>query len=417
VSSDLAQRPLHSLRRLLLPLAVICVAAGLSGAVFAPLLSLFLSTEVEASPAQITMFLVASPLASVAVSTVVGRLSDRYPIRRLLLVATGAAGVVGMVATAYVRDFWLLILLAVTLTAFAQTTFPQSFAYARQALARVDAGRSAMAISTLRTLYSAAWVAGPPVAAVVQSVGGFRWVYLLAAAAFGAATLVALAWLAEPPPVPAGDTHAPVVAGAAPEAMPGEAVTPPRPPLRENAPGWVLAVTIVGFTLLQTPLTLGIQALPLFITQDLQGMTRDSGLILGLCAALEIPLMLGSGALATRLPLRGLVLGGAVAGALYYGLAGLATEVWMLLAGQVLNAGYIAAVTGIGISYVQDMLPREPGRATTLYSNTYTVGAVVAGPLLGVATTVGIRWAYPMCAALCAAGLVLLLVTRRAYRG
>ena len=412
MSSDLEER--RGLR-LLLPLGVICVAGGLSGAVFSPLLSLFLSTEVRAGPAHITLFLVASPLASVAVSTVTGRLSDRYPIRRALLVATGAAGVAGMVAAAYVRNFWLLLALAVTVTAFAQTTFPQSFAYARQALARVDPGRSAMAISTLRMLYSAAWVGGPPVAAVIQSAGGFRYVYLLAAAAFAVATLVALAWLAEPPPVPPADETTPPTAGPAPEALPPDSPAASRAPAG-NAPGWVLAVTIAGFTLLQTPLTLGIQALPLFVTQDLHGATSASGLILGLCAALEIPLMLGSGALATRLPLRGLILGGAVLGTAYYGLAGLATEVWMLLAGQVLNAGYIAAVTGLGISYVQDMLPREPGRATTLYSNTYTVGAMLAGPLLGVAQTVGIRWAYPISAALCAAGLALLLLTRRARR-
>ncbi|GAB7051648.1 sugar efflux transporter [Catenuloplanes indicus] len=412
--SDLAER--RGLRRLLLPLGVICVAAGLSGAIFSPLLSLFLSTDVAASPAQITLFLVASPLAAVAVSTVAGRLSDRYPIRRALLVATGVAGVTGMVAAAYVRDFWVLLALAVTVTAFAQTTFPQSFAYARQALARVEPGRSAMAISTLRMLYSAAWVGGPPIAAVIHSAGGFRYVYLLAAAAFAIAMLVALAWLAEPPPVPSA---APPSAGpdslspAGPDALPVEAPGAVR--TRPNAPGWVLAVTVAGFTLLQTPLTLGIQALPLFVTQDLNGATSASGLILGLCAALEIPLMLGSGALATRLPLRGLILGGAVLGTAYYGLAGLATEVWMLLAGQLLNAGYIAAVTGLGISYVQDMLPREPGRATTLYSNTYTIGAMLAGPLFGVAQTFGIRWAYPIAAALCAAGLLLLLVTRRAY--
>ncbi|MDR7274964.1 MFS transporter [Catenuloplanes atrovinosus] len=412
MSSDL-EGP-RGLRRLLLPLAVICVSAGLSGAVFSPLLSLFLSTEVRAGPAQITLFLVASPLASVAVSTVVGRFSDRYRIRRALLVATGVAGVAGMVAAAYVRDFWMLLLLAVTVFAFAQTTFPQSFAYARQALARADAGRSALAISTLRMLYSAAWVAGPPVAAVVQSAYGFEYVYLLAAAAFAAALLVALAWLAEPPPVPDDGPHTPPTAAPAPEALPPDPAR--RPAAHGNAPGWVLAVTIAGFTLLQTPLTLGIQALPLFVTQDLHGSGSASGLILGLCAALEIPLMLGSGALATRLPLRALILGGAVLGAAYYALAGLATDVWMLLAGQILNAGYIAAVTGLGISYVQNMLPREPGRATTLYSNTYTIGAMLAGPLFGIAQTFGIRWAYPISATLCAAGLVLLLITRRAWR-
>jgi SET family sugar efflux transporter-like MFS transporter len=84
----------------------------------------------------------------------------------------------------------------------------------------------------------------------------------------------------------------------------------------------------------------------------------------------------------------------------------------MLVAGQVLNALFIAAVSGLGISYMQDMLPHHPGRATTLFTNSFPLGAMLAGPLFGVAQHFDYRLAYWLCTALCAAGLLLLIVVR-----
>ncbi|MEE3921489.1 MFS transporter [Micromonospora sp. BRA006-A] len=89
----------------------------------------------------------------------------------------------------------------------------------------------------------------------------------------------------------------------------------------------------------------------------------------------------------------------------------------VLLLAQPVNALFIAAVSGVGIAYVQDLLPGEPGRATTLFTNTFPIGAMLAGPLLGLSAQVGYRWAYGMSTALCAAGLLVLLLTRpRAVR-
>jgi SET family sugar efflux transporter-like MFS transporter len=173
-----------------------------------------------------------------------------------------------------------------------------------------------------------------------------------------------------------------------------------------------LLLTITAFTLLMCPLTLGVQALPLFISHDLGGKVATAGYILGVCAALEIPLMLGLGALSTRVSLRALVLGGACAGVLYYGLGAVAHSVWVLFVGQALNALYIAAVSGLGISYVQNMLPGQPGRASTLYSNTFPIGAVLAGPLFGLAQHFGYRLAYVMATGLCLGGLLLLIAIR-----
>jgi SET family sugar efflux transporter-like MFS transporter len=372
----------------LFPLGLVFLASGLSVAVVQPFLSLFLSDEVHAGPVRVTVFLVVAPLSGVLTAWAIGRLSDRRAIRRRLLIAASIAGVIGSAITAVVRDYWVLLGLTATAVALATSLFPQSFAYARQVLTRDDPDRASMGISVLRTVFSIAWVAGPPLAALLLSTGGWVWVYGAATLMYAVAALVAVRWLTELGPVPA---------------TPDEGAPPP------NRMLWL---TAAGFTLLQCPLVLAVQALPLFISVELGGSPGQAGLILGLCAALEIPLMLAFGWLSTRIPLSRLILAGAVTGVLYYGLAAFATSVWQLAVGQLLNALFIAAVSGLGISYMQDMLPQFPGRATTMFTNTFPIGAVLAGPLFGISQQFGYRLAYVISATLCVLGLLVLVITR-----
>jgi len=379
--------------RALLPLGLLFLAVGISTALYFPFLSLFLSTDVAAGPVKITFFLIVAPLAGVLGSVLVGRLSDRGPIRRRLLIGGAVSGLIGTGLTAVVRDYWVLLALAVTAFALAGSLFPQAFAYARQVLERDDPARAALGISALRTVFSLAWVAGPPLAALLLESGGFLWVYGTAALTYALAAVVAICWLDEIP---------------APAARAPDAPIDDRP----DAPRWTLWLTAAAFTVLQTPLTLAVQALPLFIGTELGGDVGDAGLLLGLCAACEIPLMLGLGVLATRLPIRGLLFAGAACGVAYYALVAVATDLWLLVGGQVLNALFIAAVSGLGISYMQNMLPRHPGRATTLFTNSFPMGAMLAGPLFGLAQRFDYRLAYWLCTGLCLAGLVLLIVVR-----
>ena len=379
-----------SLYRRLLPLGLVFLTVGIATAVVGPFLGLFLSTAVGAGPVQVTFFLVTASLSGVFVSWAVGRISDRRPMRRTLLIIAALAGCGASGATAFVRDYWVLLALTATAMAIAGSLFPQSFAYARQVLQTDDPRRTAMGISTLRTVFSIAWVGGPTLAAFLLAAGDFRYVYGTAAVMYLIAALGVIRWLpeVEAPPVP-----------------PGSEETSARPP-------WVVYPILAGFITMQTSMVLSVQAMPLFVSSELNGSVGDAGLILGLCAALEIPLMLGFGWLSTRVPLRRIILVGAACGVLYQALAYAASSVWMLAAAQIPNAVLIAAASGLGISYFQDLMPRYPGRASTMFANTFPIGQILSAPLFGLAQEFGFRLAYGLNLGLTALGLLLLLVFR-----
>jgi SET family sugar efflux transporter-like MFS transporter len=384
--------------RRLLPLAAVFLSVGVATAIAGPFLSLFLSTAVHAGPVRLTVYLLAAPLASVAVATVVARLSDRRSIRRRLLIGAATVSLVNALLFAVVREYWVLLVLAVTLSAIGGTLFPQSFAYAREVMQRNDPSRAAVAISSLRTVFSVAWVTAPPLAALLLGAGGFTAVYAVAAAAYAVSATVALFLLKD-----------------LPKAEPASSAQQSR--MGVDAPRSLIWLTVAGFALLQCVALVGMQAMALFITEDLHGAVRDAGLVLGLCAALEIPLMLGFGALSTRVPLHRLILVGTAIGVVYYGLVSVAHVSWQLGGLQVLNAVFIASWTGLGVAYMQDMMPRSPGRATTMFTNTWPIGSVLAAPIIGAAQHFGFRYAYVANAVLCLAGLLLLALGRpRAQR-
>ena len=382
------------LTRRLLPLSLIFIVVGLGTSFVGPYLALFLTEGVHAGPLRSTAFLIVTPIAGVAVSWLIGRASDRRPIRRQLLITAALAGAVGALLTAVLRNYWAVLAVTVTLTAVAGSLFPQSFAYARQVLQQRDASRAAFGISALRTLFSAAWVGGPPLAALILAAHGFGWTYVLAGALYLLGALLIVLTL---PKVPAPVTG---LADA-----PAEAHSATRPA--------GLFLIIASFVAISTASTLNVQAMSLFVRHDLGGSIREAGLILGVCAALEIPMMLVLGALATRIPVRRLIFVGVFCAVAYHAIAVSATHVWMLAAAQVLQAMVISTVGALGISYVQDLLPGHPGRATTMVTNTFPLGQILAAPLFGLAQHFDFRLAYAFNLVLCGAGLLLLIASGR----
>ncbi|GAA0234171.1 sugar efflux transporter [Cryptosporangium japonicum] len=382
--------------RLWVPLSLVFLAVGLSMAMMFPFRALFLTDAVHAGPLLVTVFLIVAPVSGVVAASLIGRLSDTGPYRSRLIVAAALAGVVGSGLSAFVRNYWVLLFVTATAIAVSTAALPQLFAYARVVVGGGD--RGTFSVSVLRTLMSASWVAGPLVAAILIEVGGYTLIFGVAAAIFAAVALLTRFGLPEPDPADARPA-----AGA-----PVENTEKRGADVSEG----VLRLNVVALVLIQTAATLSVQILPLFVNADLNGDVRDTGFILGLCAFLEIPLILAFGALAGRVGVRRLFLVGPLVSALYLGTAALSAGTGQVAVAQLLNASGIALIQGIGITYFQDLLPSRPGRASTLFSNAFPIGSTLAAPLLGIAQQVGYRFGFAAAAVLSLAGLAL-LVTRR----
>lgn len=373
----------------LIPLASVSVAVGIATALALPFMSVFLTTEIGASPVALGTFLLIAPLSSMLASTLVGRLSDSRAVRRNLMLFGAIAGTVGYGLFAVLRNYWVLMAVSVTLVAVASSLMPQMFAYARQSIERTGSRKGPLAISALRMLISVSWVAGPPVAAALVALTGFGGLFGATALFYGVIALITL--------------RLPEL-GSAPPKLDGDSA---RPGLRGE-----IVFAFAAFVLAQGSVALSVMAIPLFVTNELHGTTGDAGLILGLCAALEIPLMIAFGALAVKMDLHRLVCFGAAFALAYHALVLASSSVWHVAVLQLIHALVISAVMGVGISYFQTLAPDRPGHASTLFSNTNTAGAMIAGPLLGAAQQFGFRTAYAMSLTMSVIALVFLVLAR-----
>jgi SET family sugar efflux transporter-like MFS transporter len=393
VTATTTRAALGTRSRALAPLVVVFLGVGLSTALAFPFLSLFLTSAVHASPIELTVFLLAQPLSGVVVSTVLGRLSDGRVARRRVLMVSAVAGCTSAALFSVLRSYWLLLLLACTVTAIGGAILAQGFAYARATLA--DDPSAPMVTSTLRTFFSLSWVAGPPLASLLLTTGGFATLYACSAGLYAVVLGVVVFWLAEParPTPPAAGEQTDVV-------------------LPVDAARRSLWITLGALVLLQSAISLNVQALPLLLRDSLHSGVGSAGVLLGICAALEIPAMLGFGALSTRVPLYLLVRLGPLFGIVYYALASAVGQVWQLGVAQLVNACFIAVIQGLAISYVQELLPLQPGRASTLYGNTFACGAILASPMLGIGAKFGYRFSFIAAIGLSACGLVLLIAGR-----
>ncbi len=398
--------------RSLAPLGFVATLVGLTGSFITPFLPLFLTQSLHASPGQVSMVLFGTPLAAVVVAWTVGRISDRPGMRRRILLSAASAGIIGFAVYGVWRNYWVLLGSSLTLVAIAGALMPQLFAFGREVVDRQDPSRGPMSMSTLRMMVSLSWAAGAPLGAFVLGLIDFQGLFLATAATH----IVILGVLALfKPQLPAGRQPAlpkptsPAAEPASPAAASSAApVGGARRPTKRTLIG-----TTVAFVVVQSVTSLTVTTMPLFISVTLNGSVSSAGFVLGLCAAIEVPLMLLFGSLASRWPVHRLLYVGGAFGMAYCLAVSLAESVWQVALAQVLHACFVCAFGGLGISYFQELMPAAVGRATTLYSNSARMSGMLAGVVFGVVQLAGYRFAYIVAFGLCALGPAILAITRR----
>ncbi len=383
------------MRRLLVPSSAL--VWGLQLALLNPSLALLLVALYDATPGEVGAVLAIYNAGGLLASLVVPAWADRRgdylaPMLGCALLTVALAGALSVVTT-----LPLVLVALVVLGGPAGVGSTLLFAHLKHS------GTSPTDVVGTRAVVSLAWVGGPPLATAIIAVFGERAILAAIAvvAIFGVLTTVMLRRSSTREREVRSAGEAPDGGAEAAQAASALTSTPPR--------GRVVVV-LAAFVALQATNATVVAVMALFVTATLGLDMAWAGIALGVAAALEIPALLVIARLEGRYSRLALITSGAVAGIVYYVGAAFVTLPWQLLALQVLNAWFFAAVAGTGLTLFQAIVAR-PGLASGLYANTRRVGAIISGPLiaLGAATSLGYGAVFLACAALTAAALALLL--------
>jgi SET family sugar efflux transporter-like MFS transporter len=362
---------------------------GIADSMIGPYLVLFGADEAGLSPLQVGVFISVIAVSGIAVSTWLGRRYDRSASRWPAFVAL-AAPAIGYLALTTTTSYVLLLLIAVAFLGAGNAAFPQLFTLARTHLDRSAGDAARRGTPALRSVWSLAWAAGPMVGAAVLAWRGYPGLLTLTALAFA---LVALPLL-----------------------LVGRTPAPAQPAATDTAGGRLTRPTLLAaasFTLFHTAMLSGSVALPLYVTRTLDRPDGDVGLLFSVCALVEVPVALSLMLLPARVRPKRVILLGMLMFVAYFLLVALSSTMPLLIGTQLVRGTALAVVGALGITYVQDLMPRATGRATTLYANTLTIGSLISGILAGAtAQALGYRAALLLCAALSAIGCALLAIAR-----
>lgn len=416
-----------------LPLAGATLMLGVAMSFTAPYLSLFGVERAGMTPLRLGVFMTAIAASGVIASTAAGRWSDATGKHRPLLLASLGAATLGYLCLCVVRDYRLLLAVGIAFIGAGGCALSLVFSFSRAALPAADDAERTFASATLRTILSAAWVFGPAVGALVLAATSFYGLFLFAAASFAACGTIV--WRMREPRQDEHATQHLMTRPTAGEAVQDAeaAVTPYEgqpltqaevlPAVKQrahvSAPDVsqadimraVVALTLIGLAANATMIVL-----PLYIVHGLQGTRIDVSIMLGLGALMEIPMMLALGAKASRLHKLNWLAACAVVHAVYFVSMSAAPGVHALIPMQILNAFVVAVTSCLGMTYVQDLMPESPGRATALFFNASRLGSILSGVLSGLLVQAfGYRGTFLFCAVLALCALVLFAVPGEFY--
>jgi SET family sugar efflux transporter-like MFS transporter len=374
------------MRRVLIPTAAL--VGGLQLALLNPVIALLLSALYGATPGQVGLVLAIMNASGFVAAIVLPAWADR---RREYLVPMFVCGVLTLATAVLLAVVTSLTAAAVVLVVLAGPAGVWSgllFAHQRHR------GDSSEQVIRTRAMFSVAWVAGPPLATGAMTGFGDHSVLLLIAVV--AAASLGLNLLLQ------RQQRADRTRGKERSAADAEDAGGPDGGSGAGTPsGSVLSVSkvelvavVVAITGLQAANAGAVTTTPLLVTDRLELPTVWAGIALGLCAALEIPALLGVGRLTRYLNSTTLLVAGAFIGVLYYGLVPLASSPVLLLALQIPNALTIATLSGVGLTWFQEAIDL-PGAASGIYLNARRVGSILIGPVLATAALSPLGYAIP----------------------
>lgn len=366
---------------------------GMAISLSAPFLSIYFTEQLGVSVGMFGIFLAATLIAGIWISTLIGRRSDLGLNRKSIYLVATLFNALAFSGYLLIKDFTILFIYMTVFTALGSPGMPQLFAISREAVNNSNSTEHAFANSTLRAAFSLGFITGPLIGTLLIAAVGFNGIFSGTISVFLLIALLVFLFLKSNTKLKISNEEV------------------KRFRLSQNINILLPFLVLIFIYIAHWTSTLNTA---LFITNNLGGTTNDVGLVSSICAALEIPFMIMLGLLSAKYSNRILMMFGTILGAAYYLVVLISGEMWQLFAAQILLAVFVAVFSAIGISYIQDLLPNMPGYASTLYSNSSTIGRLI-GSLVGggLATIVGYRYSFVFCFILIIISIFLLVASGR----
>ncbi|MUK43000.1 MFS transporter [Aliivibrio fischeri] len=358
---------------------------GLCSAFFYPLSSLFIVEELDASPMMLSLYMTLAVSSSVIVSQFIAKRSDTHWNRKTILMISLASYLILVASFTVIRDYWLAITMAVVFGSVSGASFGQLFALGREYGDRHVANSTSF-LATMRAGLAIAWVFGPPAAFMLKAQFGFSAAFAVSAITVSVAILIIAKFIPDNVVTKEERTAA----------------------ITEHKPlGRMVILYCFIIVCAFSANNLYITSMPLYLSQELQVDVSWLGLMFGVAAACEIPVMLSAGKMAEKMGTTRVMTLGVISGAMFFLVMLSSTSFTSMLIAQILNGFFIGVCATLGMVALQDMMKDRLGTASTLFSNMLNISVLVSSVLVGV---VGELYNYYSALYLCFIGAIIAAV-------
>ncbi len=343
-------------------LFVINGLTALAYAFILPVMSTFLVEGLKAQPTFITLYSIGFATSGIICNQWMGRMVDRGYSNKKLFLFSLVAIFVSAIAFLLCNNAWQAFLTGVFLMGPGNASVPLLLSMIRH-YSVSSQENSTRLNSQMRAGVSLVWIVGPALAFFMADAYGFRFNFIASAVLAGFVTLYSLFMLnpADVQPV----SHSVKKA----EKNPVPLIV------------WLLGGVII---LCNLSYHLYISAMPLYLMREINLPVYFPGLLLGLTALLEIPVMLIASGLSERYGKFKVMLAGFVSALIYYSLLQFADTMLSLLFLQIFNALFYGTFVGLGVTMIQEALPEKRGFSSAFYSNAMRTGMMAGTSLTGL---------------------------------
>ena len=366
---------------------LLCLCITFAGSLIVPVLSFYMTVQLHYSAFEISSIFVILPIISIFVVQGAARLSDGIIARPLIISIACLFGIASPLFLSSQPEFILFCTLGFVLLSIYPVAYPQIFASAREYALKYMT-TSVMYTTFLRSLASLSWSVGPPIAYFIATDFSFNALFYTCSAMYLIAMLSAFFFL------PHITFDGPVIEHHKSSGS-----------FYKNRQVILLFIAIA---LLFTAFSSYIVTMPLYLTQELKTDEHLPGMILGLAAFIEIPLMFLAARMVRRLGLKFLVIAGSYCLVIFLGAMCLCSSLTQLLLIQIFSATFIALVSNLGMIFFQELLVKIPGQATSVYINACTTGQIIGGALISLSSLYSYKSIYLIGALISLAACVLL---------